>query len=271
MDIATPAGVLIGALLMIVSIILGGGVSGIAGFINIPSVMIVIGGTISATLVRYPLQVVTGLVSLIMKTIFVKVPSPQAEVQNLIEYAKLARKEGLLALEGRVADIKDAFLSKSIQLLVDGTDADGLRSILEKEIDNIRGRHNKGKGVLESMGVVAPAFGMIGTLIGLVLMLRELDDPSKIGVGMATALLTTLYGVIVANLLFLPMSGKLDIRSKEETLLKELIVEGVVSIQSGDNPSIVEEKLKGFLSPAQRKDKKMEALKDTIRSSGATK
>ncbi len=177
----------------------------------------------------------------------------------------------MLALENKIVDIKDTFLSKSIQLLVDGTDADGLRAILEKEIDNIRGRHTKGKGVLESMGVVAPAFGMIGTLIGLVLMLRELDDPSKIGVGMATALLTTLYGVIVANLFFLPMSGKLDVRSKEETLLKELIVEGVVSIQSGDNPSIVEEKLKGFLSPAERKDKKMEALKDTIRSAGATK
>ncbi len=265
MDIATPAGILIGALLLIVSIILGGGMSGIAGFINIPSLMIVVGGTIAATLVRYPLQIVTGLVSLIMKTIFIKVSSPSVEMQNLIEYAKLARREGLLALEGKVADIKDAFLSKSIQLLVDGTDADGLRTILEKEIDNLRGRHSKGKGVLESMGVVAPAFGMMGTLIGLVLMLRELDDPSKIGVGMATALLTTLYGVIVANLVFLPLSGKLEVRSKEEILLKELVLEGVVSIQSGDNPSIVEEKLKGFLSPAERKDKKLDQLKENIK------
>ncbi len=268
MDIATPAGILIGALLLIVSIILGGGISGIIGFVNIPSIMIVIGGTICATLVRYPLQVVTGLVALSMKTIFVKLSSHQAEMQRLIEYAKLARREGLLALESKVVDIKDSFLSKSIQLLVDGTDADGLRTILEKEIDNVRGRHSKGKGVLESMGIVAPAFGMMGTLIGLVLMLRELDDPSKIGVGMATALLTTLYGVIVANLIFLPMSGKLDVRAKEEALVKELIVEGVVAIQSGDNPSIVEEKLKGFLSPSQRKEKKMEVLKDQIRSAG---
>ncbi len=265
MDIATPAGILIGALLLIVSIILGGGMAGIAGFINIPSLMIVVGGTIAATLVRYPLQIVTGLVSLIMKTIFIKVSSPSVEMQNLIEYAKLARREGLLALEGKVADIKDAFLSKSIQLLVDGTDADGLRTILEKEIDNLRARHSRGKGVLESMGVVAPAFGMMGTLIGLVLMLRELDDPSKIGVGMATALLTTLYGVIVANLVFLPLSGKLEVRSKEEILLKELVLEGVVSIQSGDNPSIVEEKLKGFLSPAERKDKKLDQLKENIK------
>jgi chemotaxis protein MotA len=190
-------------------------------------------------------------------------------MQRLIEYAKLARREGLLALESKVVDIKDAFLAKSIQLLVDGTDADGLRMILEKEIENVRGRHSIGKGVLESMGTVAPAFGMMGTLIGLVLMLRELDDPSKIGVGMATALITTFYGVLLANLIFLPMSGKLDIRSKEETLLKELIVEGVVAIQSGDNPSIVEEKLKGFLSPSQRQEKKIDALKDQIRSTGA--
>ncbi len=269
MDIATPAGMLIGAFLLIVSIILGGGMSGMVGFINIPSIMIVIGGTISATLVRYPLQVVAGLVPLSMKTIFVKLSSPQAEMERLIEYAKLARREGLLALESKVGDIKDAFLAKSIQLLVDGTDADGLRAILEKEIDVVRGRHSIGKGVLESMGTVAPAFGMMGTLIGLVLMLRELDDPSKIGVGMATALITTFYGVLLANLIFLPMSGKLEIRSKEETLLKELIVEGVVSIQSGDNPSIVEEKLKGFLAPSERKVKKIDALKDQIRSAGA--
>lgn len=266
MDIATPAGLLIGFILLIISVILGGGVSGIAAFINIPSIMIVVGGTVAATLVRYPLARVTGLIGLIMKTIFVKLTPPQSEMQRLVEFAKLARREGLLALESKVVDIKDAFLSKSIQLLVDGTDADGLRGILEKEIDNVRGRHSIGKGVLDSMGTVAPAFGMMGTLIGLVLMLRELDDPSKIGVGMATALITTFYGVLLANLIFLPMAGKLDIRSKEETLLKELILEGVVAIQSGDNPSIVEEKLKSFLSPSQRKEKKIEDLKDKIRA-----
>lgn len=269
MDIATPAGLLIGFVLLIIAVIIGGGASGIVAFINIPSMMIVVGGTFSATLVRYPLQRVIGLVGIVMKTIFVKLGSPQAEMQRLIEYAKLARREGLLALESKVVDIKDAFLAKAIQLLVDGTDADGLRAILEKEIDSVRGRHSIGKGVLESMGTVAPAFGMMGTLIGLVLMLRELDDPSKIGVGMATALITTFYGVLLSNLIFLPMSGKLDIRSKEETLLKELIVEGVVAIQSGDNPSIVEEKLKGFLSPAERQEKKIDALKDQIRSAGA--
>jgi chemotaxis protein MotA len=253
MDIATPGGMLIGLVLLVVAVILGGGVSGMAAFINIPSMLIVVGGTIAATLVRYPLGRVMGLMGVVMKTIFIKLSTPQIEVQRMVQYAKIARKEGLLALENKVAEAKDIFLAKSIQLLVDGTDADNLRSILEREIDNVRDRHAIGKGILESMGTVAPAFGMMGTLIGLVLMLRELNDPSQIGVGMATALITTFYGVLLANLVCLPMGGKLEIRSKEEILLKELMVEGIVAIQSGDNPNIVEEKLKIYLSPAQRK------------------
>ncbi|MFQ5962958.1 MAG: motility protein A [Candidatus Scalinduaceae bacterium] len=265
MDVATPAGMLIGFVLLIMGIILGGGVSGISAFINIPSLLIVVGGTIAATLVRYPLEKVIGLMGIVMKTIFFKLSTPQAEMQRLVGYAKLARREGLLALENKISDTKDAFLAKAIQLLVDGTDADGLRSILEKEVDNISQRHSIGKGILESMGAVLPAFGMMGTLIGLVLMLQELEDPSKIGVGMATALITTFYGVLLANLVCLPMGGKLDLRSKEERLLKELIVEGVVAIQSGDNPNIVEEKLKGFLAPAQRREKKLEDVKEKIR------
>ena len=265
MDIATPAGMMLGMILLIISIVLAGGASGIASFINIPSLMIVIGGTLSATLVRYPLGKVLGLMGIVMKTIFFKVSSPQDEMQRMIDFAKIARKEGLLALENKIADIKDAFLTKAIQLLVDGTDADGLRAILEREIENVRQRHSIGKGILESMGATLPAFGMMGTLIGLVLMLRELDDPSKIGAGMATALITTFYGVLFANLFCLPMAGKLEIRSKEETLVKDLLVEGIVAIQSGDNPNIVEEKLKIFLAPKERREKKLDALKDQIR------
>jgi chemotaxis protein MotA len=255
MDIATPGGMLIGFVLLVLAVIMGGGASGIAAFINIPSMMIVVGGTVAATLVRYPLGRVLGLMGVVMKTIFFKLSTPQIEMQRMVEYAKIARKEGLLALENKITDVKDIFLAKSIQLLVDGTDADNLRAILEREIDNLRQRHTIGKGILESMGAAAPAFGMMGTLIGLVLMLRELDDPSKIGVGMATALITTFYGVLLANLVCLPMGGKLEIRSKEEILLKELTLEGIVAIQSGDNPNIVEEKLKIYLSPAQRKSK----------------
>ena len=253
MDIANPAGMLGGLFLLLMAIVIGGGVSGVVAFINVPSMLIVVGGTLAATLVRYPLGRVFGLMGIAMKTIFFKLSTPRVEVQRMVEFAKVARKEGLLALENKVAGVKDVFLAKSIQLLVDGTDADGLRTILERDIENVRQRHSIGKGILESMGTVAPAFGMMGTLIGLVLMLRDLEDPSKIGVGMATALITTFYGVLLANLVCLPMGGKLELRSKEETLLKELMVEGIVSIQSGDNPNIVEEKLTIYLSPSQRK------------------
>ena len=260
MDIATPGGMLIGFVLLVVAILLGGGTSGLGAFINIPSMLIVLGGTIAATLVRYPLGRIFGLMGIVMKTVFFKLSTPQIEVKRMVQYAKVARKEGLLALENKLADVKDIFLAKAIQLLVDGTDADSLRTILDREIDNLRQRHVIGKGILESMGTVAPAFGMMGTLIGLVLMLRELDDPSKIGIGMATALITTFYGVLLANLVCLPMSGKLELRSKEEILLKELMVEGIVAIQSGDNPNIVEEKLKIYLSPSQRKTESREDM-----------
>ncbi len=258
MDIATPVGIIAGFVLIALAIVMGGGVSGMSSFINIPSVLIVLGGTLAATLVRYPLGRVTGVMGIAMKTIFFKLSTPQIEVQRMVQYAKIARKEGLLALESKIVDIKDAFLAKSIQLLVDGTDADNLRIILDREIENVRYRHAIGKGMLESMGTVAPAFGMMGTLIGLVLMLRELDDPSKIGIGMATALITTFYGILLANLVCLPMGGKLELRSKEEILLKELMVEGIVAIQSGDNPNIVEEKLIIYLSPSQRKSNESE-------------
>ncbi len=258
MDIATPGGMLIGFVLLILAILIGGGTSGVGAFLNIPSVLIVVGGTVAATLVRYPLGRVFGVAGIAMKTIFFKLSTPQIEVQRMVQYAKIARKEGLLALESKIVDIKDAFLAKAIQLLVDGTDGDNLRIILDREIENVRYRHAIGKGMLESMGTVAPAFGMMGTLIGLVLMLRELDDPSKIGIGMATALITTFYGVLLANLVCLPMGGKLELRSKEEILLKELMVEGIVAIQSGDNPNIVEEKLIIYLSPSQRKSNESE-------------
>ena len=258
MDIATPGGMLIGFVLLLLAILIGGGTSGVGAFLNIPSVLIVVGGTVAATLVRYPLGRVMGVMGIAMKTIFFKLSTPQIEVRRMVQYAKIARKEGLLALESKIVDIKDVFLAKSIQLLVDGTDADNLRIILDREIENVRYRHAIGKGMLESMGTVAPAFGMMGTLIGLVLMLRELDDPSKIGMGMATALITTFYGILLANLVCLPMGGKLELRSKEEILLKELMVEGIVAIQSGDNPNIVEEKLIIYLSPSQRKSSESE-------------
>jgi chemotaxis protein MotA len=255
MDLATLGGVVFGFGLIGVSIFLGGG---LGDFINVPSMMVTIGGTISATLIRYPLKVMFGLVGIIKKTLLFKLSSPQEEIQRIIGYSKVVRREGLLALEQKVANLKDPFLLKAVQLLVDGTGSEALRDILDTEIDYLRQRHLTGKGILESMGAVFPAFGMIGTLIGLVQMLRNLEDPSQIGTGMAVALITTFYGVICANLICLPFAGKLDGRSQEEVLLKRMMTEGVIAIQAGDNPTIIQEKLVAFLSPRSRvlKEKK---------------
>jgi len=228
---------------------MSGGVSAVMGYIDIPSIMIVVGGTVAATLVRYPIPSVIGAIAVVKKSIFVKLGIAEEEIKRLIDYCKISRREGLLGLEKEIEKIRDVFLIKAVRLLVDGTDSDSLRSILGTEIDNIRQRHSAGKGILEFAGLMAPAFGMIGTLIGLVDMLKKLDDPSKIGAGMAVALITTFYGVIMSNLMLLPIAGRLDTLSKKEVFLKEIILEGVISIQKGDAPMVTEDKLKSFLQP----------------------
>jgi chemotaxis protein MotA len=249
MDPGALIGLIIGAGLIMVGIIMSGGVTAVMGYIDIPSIMIVAGGTVAATVVRFPIPTVIGAIGVAKKTVFVKTGSAEEEIKRLVEYCKISRREGLLGLEKEIEKIEDEFLIKAVRLLVDGSDTDTLRGILGTEIDNIRQRHSAGKGILEFAGLMAPAFGMIGTLIGLVDMLKKLDDPSKIGAGMAVALITTFYGVIMANLILLPLAGRLDTLSKKELLLKEIIMEGVVSIQKGDAPMITEDKLKSFLQP----------------------
>ncbi|HHE46180.1 MAG TPA: motility protein A, partial [Bacteroidetes bacterium] len=162
------------------------------------------------------------------------------------------RREGILAIEMELETVDDDFLKSGIQYAVDGTEPEYIRAIMESELQSLDERHKLGQSIFLAMGTYAPALGMIGTLIGLIQMLSGLDDPSKIGEGMATALVTTLYGAMIANLFFLPVAGKLSNRSKEETLQKELILEGILSIQSGDNPRFVREKLLTFLPPAAR-------------------
>ena len=250
MDLATVGGIALGAGLILVSILMGGG---LGPFINIPSMMIVVGGTIASALIKYPMKSVFGLMALIQKTMFMQSFSLTDEIDRFSEFAKVAKREGLLALEQKAQDINEPFLTKALQLLVDGTSADALRAVMETELDNIRERHSVGKGILEAMGAAAPAFGMIGTLIGLILMLQQLDDPSTIGVGMATALITTFYGVLLANLLFLPLAGKLEGRSKEELVTKELMMEGILSLQAGDSPYILTDKLQAFVARSLRK------------------
>jgi len=178
--------------------------------------------------------------------------SPGVVIDKLVSYATVARREGILALESQVSDAGDEFLEKSVQLAIDGTAPELIKDILTTELAFMEDRHAMGQSILIAMGTFAPAFGMIGTLVGLVTMLVSLDDPSSIGSGMAIALLTTLYGAVMANLVFLPAAGKLKVRTNGELLTKEVIIEGILSIQSGDNPRIVEQKLKAFVAPSLR-------------------
>lgn len=250
MDITTVLGTLLAFGFVIGA--MASGVGGIAIFIHVPSLGLVAGGTIAVVLMNFTMADMKGLVKVILRTYFFKLGTPGDEIGRVIEYANLARKEGLLALEEKLGEVEDPFFGKGIQLVIDGFSADTVRDIMDLEAEWQRQRHNKGKMMLDALGAMAPAFGMIGTLVGLVQMLQNLSDPSAIGGGMATALLTTLYGAMAANMVFIPLSGKLDVRSKEEVLLRELMIEGIVAIQSGEKPQLIKEKLKSFLSPRDR-------------------
>lgn len=246
MDIATLIGVVGAGALIIWAIMMGGD---IMGFVNVPSVLMVVGGTIMALLANFPLPKVMGMIGIVKKTFFAATIDPKAYIEKIVKYAEQARKEGMLALEEHAETEANDFLRKGLRLAVDGNDPAVLQQIMETDIEQQRTRHLEGKKILEAGGTFAPAFGMIGTLVGLVNMLATLDDPSTIGAGMAVALLTTLYGAVMANAFFLPLAGKLEARSREEALIREMIIEGVMAIQSGDSPRIVEEKLKSFLTP----------------------
>ncbi|BAS27507.1 motility protein A [Limnochorda pilosa] len=249
MDLTTILGILVGIGILGASVAAG---SSIGSFVNWPSLGIVLGGTLASTLVHFPFRQVLSIVPLALVALRNRDHRARALIHDLVEFSKKARREGLLAMEQEAAEHPNDFLRKGIQLVVDGTEPDLVRSIMEIDLAAHEERHAIGQEVMQSMGAYAPAFGMIGTLIGLIQMLTRLDDPDAVGPGMAVALITTLYGVVLANLVFLPLAGKLRLRSQEERLEKELIVEGVLSIQAGENPRIVEEKLLAFLSPEER-------------------
>ena len=251
MDIATLLGLVAGMGLIGWAVICGAG-DKVGAFIDPPSVAIVIGGMTAATLVSFPLKAVLSVVNVVKNAFLHKALSAEKLIEDLVSYAEIARRDGILSLENVTKDIKDDFVVKGIQMAIDGTDPELIEQILTSELDSISDRHSRGKSIFDTMGKYAPAFGMIGTLIGLVIMLQNMDDPSAIGPGMAVALLTTLYGALVANMICLPLADKLARRSGEELLLKEIVIRGVMSIQSGDNPRVVEQKLKTFLSPSMR-------------------
>ena len=249
MDIATLVGLVLGFALVLLAILLGGS---IGAYIDPPSMIIVIGGATAACLTAFPLAKFLKLPGVFMKTLFGSASDPVELVKQIVELAEVARRDGILALEGSIENIDDEFLVRGIQMAVDGSDPEQIESIMETELENLMDRHEAGKGLLDAMGRFAPAFGMIGTLIGLVAMLSNMDDPAKIGAGMAAALLTTLYGALVANVLFLPLADKLAVKSGEEVALRTIIIQGVMSIQAGDNPRNVQAKLMTFVPPSQR-------------------
>lgn len=250
MDIATIIGILSGIIIIIISIFIEGSLS---SFWSLSSVFIVLGGTLAATMVNYPMAQFVGSIKIMQIAFKDHTIEPADTINILVAFAEKARREGLLSLEAEAETLNEPFLKKGIELIVDGTDPELVRSILENELNFVEERHRQGAQMFESMGASAPAFGMLGTLIGLILMLTNLDDPSSIGPGMAVALITTFYGSILANLFFIPIAGKLKIRSSEEILNKELMLEGILSIQAGENPRIVAEKMKSFLNPIDRK------------------
>ncbi len=244
MDIATIIGLISGTALMLWAIM---GKSDIDAFIDSGSVAIVLGGAVSAALVSFPVQNILGVARVVKNSFFSKTRNPKDLITEMVTFAEIARRDGILALENATGDIKDPFLVSGIQMAVDGTDPDLIETVMLNDLEAVEARHNEGKALFDNIGRFAPAFGMIGTLIGLVIMLQNMNDPSAIGPAMAVALLTTLYGALIANLVALPLAAKLGLRSREEVLLKMIVIKGVMAIQSGDNPRIVEQKLKTFL------------------------
>ncbi len=253
MDLATIIGILAGLFVVISSIVAGGGWQ---AFVHIPSLAITIGGMLCATLIHFSMPQFLSIFAIIKKTFIVKIPPANHLVQGMVNYAAINRRDGALALEQEIGKLSDPFLIKGMQMLVDGQDPVNIRELLNLEIEKLEDRHGTGKKILEFMGAAAPAFGMIGTLIGLVQMLRNLESPESIGAGMAVALLTTFYGAFMANLIFIPLAGKLGIYSKSEITSMEMIVEGICSIAQGENPTTVRERMHAFVSQGSREEVK---------------
>ncbi|QTN00102.1 flagellar motor protein MotP [Sediminibacillus dalangtanensis] len=247
-DILTPVGITLGFVMLMFGILASGGSGGVLSFLQISSILIVIGGLAAAILINFNLDQLK-LTSHVMKEAFTKSDtSLPALIRLFVHLSERARREGLLALENELEEVNDPFLKKGILLAVDGIEPEVIHDIMHAEITALEERHHKGRLIIEKAGEYAPAWGMIGTLIGLVLMLNNLQDPSTLGPNMAVALLTTFYGTVLANLVFIPMAGKLENKTEEEIFFKQIVIEGVIGVQSGQNPRILEEKLAAFLS-----------------------
>ncbi|MBN8236960.1 flagellar motor protein MotP [Halobacillus kuroshimensis] len=252
-DLMTPIGITLGFAMVMVGIMSNAGIGGAASFIQISSIVIVLGGLAAAILVNFNLTEVK-LTFRVTKEAFKESSMNLRELISLfVRLSERARREGLLALEAELEEVDDPFIRKGILLAVDGVEPDVINEIMNAEISAVEERHQKGRALIEKAGEYAPAWGMIGTLIGLVLMLSSLSTPEELGPKMAVALLTTFYGTLLANLVFIPMAGKLENKTDQEVFMKQIIIEGVIGVQSGQNPKLLEEKLGAFLSENDKK------------------
>lgn len=253
MDISSVIGVVSGMGFVLGTILLGGS---IMMFVNIPSILIVVGGTVAAVMIAYPLSDVLGMFKVAIKVFMFKIEKPEDIIANLVEISNKARKGGLLSIEGDIATTPDPYLAQALQMTVDGVKTGDIAQIMQKKMELTKKNLDTGSTIFSNMGAYAPAFGMIGTLIGLVQMLANLDDPSSIGPKMAVAMITTFYGAVMANLFFIPMADKLSGRNEEEMVNMNIIFEGILSIREGEHPKLMEDKLRVYLPEGKDDEKK---------------
>lgn len=258
MDIATFSGIVVFAGFVVGAVYLQEGINGFKPFMNIEALLVVMGGTLCALLVNFPLSKVISMGKVLKKVMASKGEDTSKLVTTFVALSQKAKKEGFLALEADVKNIEDDFMKRAIQLVIDGADHDFIKNMLETEIDFIRERHKVGREIFNALGTYAPAFGIIGTVLGMILMLSSIDDVAQVPRRMALALAAAFYGLGSGYWLFLPMAGKLKLRSEEEIFIKEIIIRGVLLLQSGATPSVVEANLKAYLEPSKRQIVKQE-------------
>ncbi len=261
-DILTPIGITLGFVMIAMAIVSNAGSSGLTAFFDVASIFIVVGGVIASLLINFKLKQIKLSGTVIRESFYQNDQRLPELITLFVRLSERARREGILALENELEEVDDPFIRKGILLAVDGIEPEVINDIMNAEITAMEERHFKGRTIVEKSGEYAPAWGMIGTLVGLVLMLGNLEDPATLGPNMAVALITTLYGVVLANLVFIPMASKLEIKTNEEIFIKQIVIEGVIGVQSGQNPRILEEKLSAFLSDEAKNVDQAETLEN---------
>lgn len=250
MDLGTCLGLALAAGMIGASVLMSGGTP--TAFFDSAAAATVCGGMFAALLICFPITTVAKLPSVLFRLLFPQSTNPQELVIELTRLAEIARREGMLAIEHRAGEISHPFIRLGVELAVDGTRPEMLEEVLRSEIDSLARRHREGKGMLDQLGRSAPAFGLIGTLLGLIVMLGNISDPASIAGGMAVALVTTLYGAMLSTASLLPMAEKLAFYSRQEMLAREIIVRGILAIQAGEHPRLIAQRLQVYLPPSQR-------------------